>query len=87
MSGSCLNVHIDHLVLRGIDPGDKLAFANGLKAELARVLSSPEARASITRSRKTAVMRLGKLPMEPGLAGARRLGTHVARAIGKGMKP
>jgi len=87
MSEARVIVHIDRLVLRGIDPADKQAFAKGLEAELARVLSDPQARAAMTRSRRTPVMRLGRLPMQPGLAGARALGAGVARAIGRRMKP
>ena len=87
MSDSRVTVHIDKLVLRGIGPGDKQAFVNGLKAELARVLGGQQARAAITSSRTTPVIRIGEMRMEPGLAGARALGRSVARAIAKGMKP
>ena len=87
MSDARLTVHIDRLVLRGIDPGNRQAFANGLKTELVRVLGDPAARAAMTRSRRTPVMWLGRMPMQPGLAGARALGASVALAIGKGMKP
>jgi hypothetical protein len=87
MSESRVTVHIDKLVLRGVEPGDKQAFVNGLKAELARVLADRETRAAMTSLRKTPLMRLGGMPMEPGLAGARTLGKSVARAIGKRMKP
>jgi hypothetical protein len=87
VSKTRLNVHIDRLVLRGIDPGDQQALANGLQVELERVLSGPQARAALTRSRRTPVIRLGRLPMQPGLAGARALGKGVAQAIGKAMKP
>jgi hypothetical protein len=86
MSGPRLTLHIDRLVLRGIDPTDRQAFASGMKCELARVLADPQLRAAITKSRRTPVMRLGKLQMEPGQAGARKLGTGVARAIGREMK-
>ncbi|MFZ0746894.1 MAG: hypothetical protein WAM85_20995 [Terracidiphilus sp.] len=87
MSGARLNLHIDRVVLRGIDPADRQAFANGLKSELAKVLRDPSLRAALTRSRRTPMMRLGRISLEPGLAGARKLGGGVARAIGKGMKP
>ncbi len=86
-----LNIHIDRLVLRGIDPLDKLALANALKAELASVLGAPESRASLAQSsvssRTIPVLRLGRMPIEPGQVGARSLGTGIARAIGKGIKP
>jgi hypothetical protein len=76
-----VTLHIDQLVLRGIDPMDKHALADGLKTELARVLSDPATRAALGQSRRTPVMRLGRM------AGARALGGSVAKAIGKGMRP
>ena len=86
-----LNIHVDRLVLRGIDPLDKLALANALKAELARALGAPELRASLAQShvnsRTIPTLRLGRMPIEPGQVGARFLGAGIARAIGKGMKP
>jgi hypothetical protein len=86
MSGKRLSVHIDRLVLRGIDPSDQQALAKGLKTELARVLGNSQAR-DLTRMPGTSVMRLGRLPLQPGQAGASVLGKGVARAIGKGLKP
>jgi hypothetical protein len=86
-----VNVHIDRLVLRGIDPLDKVALANALKAELASVLGSPEARATLAGSgsndRRISALRLGQMPIEPGQVGARAMGAGIARAIGKGIKP
>jgi hypothetical protein len=85
-----LDIHIDRLVLRGVDPLDKLALANALKAELANVLGAPGFRASLAqsgeRSRAIPALRLGRVPFEPGQAGARALGGGIARAIGKGIK-
>lgn len=85
-----LNIHVDRLVLRGVDPLDKLALTNALKAELANVLGAPGFRASFDRSdvhRTIPALRLGRMPFEPGQAGARALGRGVARGIGKGIKP
>lgn len=82
-----VTLHIDRLVLRGFDPLDQRALANGLKTELARVMASPGMREAMTKSRRTPVMKLGRMAMQPGQAGARALGVSVARAIGKGMKP
>jgi hypothetical protein len=82
-----VNLHIDRLVLRGIDPMDKHALADGLKTELARMLGDPATRAALMQSRRTPVLRLGRMAMQPGMAGARALGGGVAKAIGKGMKP
>jgi hypothetical protein len=86
MSGP-VSLQIDRLVLRGIDPADQRALADGLKTELARVLADPSMRAAMLRSRRTPVLRLSRMTMEPGMAGARALGKGVAKAIGKGMQP
>lgn len=83
---SPIHVHIDRLVLRGIDPSDRNALANGLKSELARVLADPATQSAMSKSRRTPVMRLGKMPMEQGIGGARKLGGGIALAIGKGIK-
>jgi hypothetical protein len=85
-----LNIHIDRLLLRGIDPLDKRALTNALKAELATVLGAPELRASLAQSsvnpKTIPTLRLGRMPFEPGQVGARGLGAGIARAIGKGIK-
>jgi hypothetical protein len=79
-------VNIDRLVLRGIDPADRTALVRGLQTELARVLADPALRARLVRSRRTPVMKLGRIPFDSGMAGARKLGTSMARAIGRGLK-
>ena len=83
---SPIHVHIDRVVLRGIDPADRHALVAGLKTELAQVLADPVIQGGMTKSRRTPVMRLGKMPMEQGIGGARKLGGGIARAIGKGIK-
>lgn len=86
MSDRRVSIQIDRLVLKGIPAEDRLAFASGLKAELARLLGSPDSVASLHNSLNTPLMRLGKVPMEPGMAGARALGRQVARRVGKRVK-
>jgi hypothetical protein len=66
---------------------DQRALAEGLKSELARVLAEPATRAAIGASRRTTVIRLGRVPMQQGQAGARALGAGVAKAIARGIKP
>jgi hypothetical protein len=83
---SRIEVHIDRLVIGGLEPADQKALLEGLRHELSSVLSNPEVRASIALSRRTPVLRLGRTPWTPGPAGTRRLGSHIARAIGKGMR-
>lgn len=83
---SRIHLHIDRIVLRGVDAADRHALVQGLQTELARVLVDPEARAAMKASRRVPVLRLGRMAMTPGPAGARSFGTGVARAIGKGIR-
>lgn len=79
-----MNVTIDRLVLRGMDPAARTAFVDGLRRELAHVLADPAARAGMQGSQRTPVLRLGQMPLGDGASGARSLGRSVARAIAKG---
>jgi len=84
---SRIKLTIDRLVLKGFEAGDRKALAEGLQAELSRVLADPATRADWAASHRTPVLRLGQMAMEPGLAGGRKFGGGLARAIGKGLKP
>jgi hypothetical protein len=84
---SVIKVNIDRLVLKGIDPADRHALTRGLRTELARILADPATRAGLSQSRRTPVLRLGRVALDPGMAGARKLGNGIARAIGKGLNP
>lgn len=86
MSPPRVRVHIDRLVLKGVDPLDAQAFSKGLSAELGRVLRNPTARKGLQHSHQAPVMKIGPLPVTPGQAGARSLGQGVARGIGRGAK-
>jgi hypothetical protein len=81
-----IHLHIGRLVLRGIDAADRAAVVSGLKSELARVLADPAMRASLSRSAQTPVLRLGNVAFASGPARARKLGSNVGRAIGRGLK-
>jgi hypothetical protein len=79
-----ITVTIDRLTLRGFDPAARTAFVDGLRTHLARLLADRAARASLTSgsaSRRTPVLRLGQVSMQPGVSGARNLGSKVASAI------
>jgi hypothetical protein len=80
-----VNVTIDRVVLRGIDRHDAVAVTAGLKAELARALAEPAAQSAPLHPRVAPVLRLGKVSLEAGRAGGRRLGASVARGIAKGV--
>jgi hypothetical protein len=79
-------VTIDRVVLRGVDARHAQALTSSLKTELSRVLSQPQARAALGTGRRTELLHLGKLPLGPGVAGARRFGVSLARSLGKGMR-
>jgi hypothetical protein len=84
---SRINLTIDHLVLRGFEPGDRKALVEGLQSELSRVLADPATRAEWARPHRTAFLRLGPMPLAPGPSGTRKFAGTVARAIGRGLKP
>jgi hypothetical protein len=84
MGVSRIDLHIDRVVIHGLEAADQKALLEGLGHELSRIFSDPNVRASIARSRRTPVLRLGRTAWEPGPAGTRKLGAGIARAIGKG---
>lgn len=84
---SRITLTIGELVLKGVEPADRTALVEGLQAELFRVLSDPAARADWARSHRTPVLRMGRMPLEPGPSGGRKFGSTLGRSIGKGLKP
>ena len=81
---SRIHVTIDRLVLAGMDPAARAAFVRELKAELTQRLADPETRGAWARAHRTPVLRVA---LDPCIGGARKLGSQVARGIGKGLKP
>jgi hypothetical protein len=87
---SRIHLTIDRIVFSGanaMDHAAREAFIRNLRAELAQRLAAPATRAAWARSHRTPVLRLGQLPLQPGISGAGHLGTQVARNIGRGLKP
>jgi hypothetical protein len=84
---SRITLTIDRLVLKGLEAGDRQALVDRLQGELSRVLSDPETRADWARPRRTPVLRVGPMPLEPGPSGGKKLGMGMARAIGRGLMP
>ena len=83
---SSLRVTIDSLALGGFDPAERRAFSQSLQSELARILSSPAARSELAGPRRTPVLKLNRMPLQPGVPGARRLARDVAKAIARGAR-
>jgi hypothetical protein len=84
---SRIHLTIDKLVLGGLDPAARQVFVTRLKGELAALLADPASRADWARSHRTPVLRLNRLGLEPGTAGAGKLGSQVAKGIARGLKP
>jgi hypothetical protein len=83
---SRIRLTIDELTLKGFEGADGRAIADGLRSELARVLSDPLTRAEWARSHRTPVLRFGPMPLETGTSGSRKFARGLAQAIGRGMK-
>jgi hypothetical protein len=84
---SRIHLTIDNLVLRGLDPAGQRAFVRSLRREMESFLANSAGRSEWARSHRTPVLRLGRMSLEPGAAGAGKLGGQVARSIGRGLKP
>ena len=82
-----IEVNIDRVVLRGIEPSDRKAMIEGLEAELSRILAAPLSDGRKIQSLRTPVLKLGRMPLERGAAGGRKFGSGLARAIARGVKP
>ncbi len=83
---SRIRLVIDRLALQGFDPAERNALIEGLRSELERALADRQARAA-WKSHRRPVLRLGSLSLEPGPRGGRALGSQIARAVGRSMKP
>jgi hypothetical protein len=83
---SRIRLVIDRVALQGLDPAERNALIEGLRRELERTLADRQARAG-WKSHRRPVLRLGSLALEPGPRGGRALGSQIARAMGRSMKP
>jgi hypothetical protein len=82
---SRVRVTIDKLILKGIDRADGKALTEALRWELSQALADPTNRIGWTESTQTPVLKLGRLSLESGTAGARKFGGGLGRAIGRGI--
>lgn len=83
MGVSRIRVHIDQVVFRGIPPADRKAVLEGLQSELWRMLAQPMAGMTLEHSYRTPVLKLGRMPLQPGPSGGRKFGVKLASAITK----
>ena len=84
---SRIHLTIDRLVLKGLQHGQDKALVESLRAQLSEILTDRSTRAEWARSHRTPVLKLGRLPIEAGSVGGRKIGAQIARGIGRGLKP
>ncbi|HLJ27809.1 MAG TPA: hypothetical protein VKY85_13945 [Candidatus Angelobacter sp.] len=84
---SRIHLRIDRLVLNGLQPGQEKPLIQALRTQLSQILSNRESRAAWARPHRTPVLKLGRIPLGPGNAGAGKFGAQLAREIGRGLKP
>ena len=77
-------VHIDKLILRGIDRADAAAVSKGLQAELHGLLGEPGITSQISRQGSIPRVKVEPLQHEAGTA-AHRLGSGIGRRIVSGI--
>ena len=82
---SRIHLKIDRLVLNGLHPGQDKVLVETLRAQLLHILSDRASRGEWARSHRTPVLKLGRVPIDAGAAGARKFGAQVARRIGRGL--
>jgi hypothetical protein len=82
MQPARIRLHIDRLVLHGIDPREKAAFASALQAELSTALAEgvPAVSRYVTRLDLGAVKWEGRPANQPG-----PLGAAIGQALYRGL--
>lgn len=83
---SRIRLTIDRLALHGVDAHDAKVLVESLRTHLSEVLSERAMRSQPARSHYTPALKLGRVPLAPGSAGARKFGKDMARALGRGLK-
>ena len=78
-------VHIDSLVLKGFRHEDRHAIADGLNAELGRLLAEPDAARQLGAQDGVSRLRIGAVHIAHGAQPA-AVGVQAARGIARGIK-
>lgn len=83
-------IHIDRLVLHGVDPADAQAVSEGVRAELQRLLADPDAAEALSAGGDRPRISAAPVRLATGSAGAstgRRVAASVANSIMSRGKP
>lgn len=81
-----IDLHIEELVLEGFPAGDRVRIGEAVGAELARLLSAPDATGVLTALDGGARLSGGSFEVVPG-AGPEWIGAQVARSAYRGLHP
>jgi len=73
-------LHIENLVMHGIDPADRYLVGDAVQRELTRLLAGADAAAAITRSVEISDLDAGAFTLQPG-ATSEGIGVQLARTI------
>jgi hypothetical protein len=84
---SRIHVNIDRLVLNGFAQLEGKVLVEALQSHLSHLIADRTARREWARSHRTPLLKLGRIPIEPGATGAGSFGKQVARAVVRGLKP
>lgn len=80
-----VNLHIDHVVLRGFRHEDRHAIAEGIRQELQRMLADPQAARQLVAGGDVSRLKIGKVNIAQGVE-PQGVGAQVAQGIGKKIR-
>ena len=83
---SRIMLHIERLVLRGIDPRDTEALSRAVQSELRRLLAEPGSAAALSASGNRARLTSASLLL-PVSGNDRALGRAIATGVARGLRP
>ena len=78
-------LHIDSLILKGFWHEDRHGIAEGLQHELSRLFADPQTAQQLTANGDISRLRVDSIQIAHNEK-PQRVGSQVARGIGKGMK-
>jgi hypothetical protein len=84
---SRIRLTIDRVVLNGFQHVEAAALTRALESQLSQMLADRSTRSEWARPHRTPVLKLGRLPLQPGTTGAQHFGRTLGSAVGRGLKP
>ena len=81
-----ISLTIDRIVVNGLPAGREKQLIASLRTQLTELLAQREGRSDWAHTHRTPVLKVGRIPLQIGEAGARQLGITIARRIGRGLQ-